>query len=182
MTSYFHKAKEHGIQGQLNRRYCITYTPGHVAVQFNQHGNCTISTVATLMLGMFQVVFISKISVELTTFLLNLQSYKWNGIIMEGVLQPVSSNAATLFPIMTLFLISQKWNGTTNVDVIVMTSQWHHRDLMRHPSMYTNSSRCSLPHRSVQAATSCAVCARMRASCFIISSALRAHNSSNISV
>ena len=67
MTSYFHKAKEHGIQGQLNGRYCITYTPGRVAVQFNQHGNCTTATVATLMLGMFQVVCISKISVELTT-------------------------------------------------------------------------------------------------------------------
>jgi len=54
MTSYFHKAKEHGIQGQLNGRYCITYTPGHVAVQFNQHGNCTTATVATLMLGMLR--------------------------------------------------------------------------------------------------------------------------------
>jgi len=41
MTKYFCEAKEHGVQWQLNRSYSLTCTPGHVAAQFNWHGNCT---------------------------------------------------------------------------------------------------------------------------------------------
>jgi len=33
MTNYFRMAKEHGVQWQLNRRYCLTCTSGHLAAQ-----------------------------------------------------------------------------------------------------------------------------------------------------
>ena len=62
VTEYFCQAKEHGIQWQLNRSYCLTCTPGHVAAQFDHHGN-------TVVLGKFQAACVSKITVELTTFL-----------------------------------------------------------------------------------------------------------------
>ena len=68
MIKYFHKAKEHGVQRQLNRSYCLTCTPGHVAAQFNRHGNCATATVDTVVLGKPQAACISKITVELTTF------------------------------------------------------------------------------------------------------------------
>jgi len=69
MTNYFRKAKEHGVQWQLNRSYCLTCTPGHVAAQFNWHGNCATVTVDTVVLGKCQAACVSKITVELTTFL-----------------------------------------------------------------------------------------------------------------
>ena len=69
MTNYFRKAKEHGIQWQLNRSYCLTCTLGHVAAQFDWHGNCATVTVDTVVLGKCQAVCVSKITVELITFL-----------------------------------------------------------------------------------------------------------------
>ena len=69
MTNYFHKAKEHGVQWQLNRSNCFTCTPGHVAAQFNWHGNCAKVTVDAVVLGKCQAACVSKITVELTTFL-----------------------------------------------------------------------------------------------------------------
>jgi len=51
------------------KRYHLTCTPGHVAVQFNQHGNCATVTVDTVVLGKLQAACISKITVELTAFL-----------------------------------------------------------------------------------------------------------------
>ena len=69
MTNYFRKAKEHGVQWQLKRSYCLTCTPGHVAAQFNWHGNCATAKVDTVVLGKFQAACVSKITVELTTFL-----------------------------------------------------------------------------------------------------------------
>ena len=87
-----------GIQWQLNRRYFSTYTPGHVAAQFNWHGNCTTVTVDTVVLGKFQAACISKITVERTTFLPCILTNKWN--LTEGVaavLWLVTSNAAILW-------------------------------------------------------------------------------------
>ena len=69
MTNYFRKAKEHGIQWQLNRSYSLTYSSGRAAAQFNWYGNCTTATVDTVVLGKFQAACVSKITVELTTFL-----------------------------------------------------------------------------------------------------------------
>ena len=69
MTNYFRKAKEHGIQWQLNRSYRLTYSSGRVAAQFNRHGNCATATVDTVVLRKFQAACVSKITVELTTFL-----------------------------------------------------------------------------------------------------------------
>jgi len=68
MANYFRKAKEHSIQWQLNRSYSLTCTPGRVAAQFNQHGDCTTVTVDTVILGKFQAACVPKITVELTTF------------------------------------------------------------------------------------------------------------------
>ena len=66
---YFRKAKEHGIQSQLDRSYSLTYSSGRVAAQFNRHGNCATATVDTVVLRKFQAACVSKITVELTTFL-----------------------------------------------------------------------------------------------------------------
>jgi len=63
------KAKEHGVQWQLNRSYCLTCTPGHEDAQFNRHGNCATAKVDTVVLGECQAACVSKITVELTTFL-----------------------------------------------------------------------------------------------------------------
>ena len=63
------KAKEHGIQRQLNGSYRLTCTSGRVAAQFNQHGNCTTAKVDTVVLRKFQAACISKITIELPTFL-----------------------------------------------------------------------------------------------------------------
>jgi len=51
------------------QNHSFTCTPGCVAAQFNQHGNCTTVTVDTVVLGNFQAACVSKITVELTTFL-----------------------------------------------------------------------------------------------------------------
>jgi len=67
VTEYFHKGKEHGVQWQLNRSYCLTCTPGHVAAQFNRHGNCTTTTVDTVVVGKFQAACVSRMT---TSFLL----------------------------------------------------------------------------------------------------------------
>jgi len=69
MANYFHKAKEHGVQWQLNRSYHLTCTSCRVAAQFNQHGNCATAIVDTVVLRKFLAARISKITVELTTFL-----------------------------------------------------------------------------------------------------------------
>jgi len=68
MTNYFRMAKEHSVQWQLNRSY--TCTPGPIAAQFNWHGNCATVKVDTVVLGKCQAACASKITVELTTFLL----------------------------------------------------------------------------------------------------------------
>jgi len=49
MTNYFHMAKEHGVQWQLNSSYNLTCTPGPVATQFNWHGNCATAKVDTVV-------------------------------------------------------------------------------------------------------------------------------------
>ena len=67
MTNY-RKAKEHGVQWQLNRRCSLTCTPGHVAAQFNWHGNFATAKVHTVVLSKCQGACISEITVELTTF------------------------------------------------------------------------------------------------------------------
>jgi len=69
MTNYFHKANEHGVQWQLNRSYSLTCTPGYIAAQFNRHGNCATAKVDAVVLDKFQAACVSKITVELTTFL-----------------------------------------------------------------------------------------------------------------
>jgi len=66
---YFLKANKQRVQLQLKRSYHFACTPGHVAPQFNRHGNCTRATVDTVVFGKFQAAFVSKITVELTTFL-----------------------------------------------------------------------------------------------------------------
>ena len=54
-------------------------SPGFIAVQFNRHANCTTATVDTVVLGKFQAACISRITVELTTFLLCVLTIKQNG-------------------------------------------------------------------------------------------------------
>jgi len=79
------------------KSYHLTCTPGCVAAQFNRHGNCATVTVDTVVLGKLQAACISKITVELTTFLPCIPRTKRN--ITEGVaevLQPVTSNAVAL--------------------------------------------------------------------------------------
>ena len=44
-------------------------TSGHVAAQFNRHGNYATVTVDTVVLCKFQAACVSKITVEVTTFL-----------------------------------------------------------------------------------------------------------------
>ena len=68
-TNYFRMAKEHNVQWQLNRSYSVTCILGRVAAQFNWPGNCATATVDTVVLGKCQAACISKITVELTTFL-----------------------------------------------------------------------------------------------------------------
>ena len=50
---------------QLNRSYCWTCTPGHVATQSTctWHGNCATATVDTVVLGKFQAACVSKLTV-----------------------------------------------------------------------------------------------------------------------
>ena len=79
MTNYFRKAKEHGIQWQLNRSYRLTCTSGRVAAQFNWHGNSATAKADTVLLGKCQAACISKITVELNYFLA-LWSYEWNEV------------------------------------------------------------------------------------------------------
>ena len=95
VTNFFHKAKEHRVQWQLNKSYCLTCTPGHVAAQSNQHGNRATVTVDIVILDKFQAAYVSKITVELTTFLpCSLKNKtECNGGV---VLQPMS-NAAGLY-------------------------------------------------------------------------------------
>jgi len=74
MTAVFcHKivrAKEHGVQWQLNRSNCLTCTPGRIAAQFNWHGNCATATTDTVVLGKLQAAAcVCKSTVELTAFL-----------------------------------------------------------------------------------------------------------------
>jgi len=81
----------------LNRSYHLTCIPGRITAQFNWHGNCATATVDTVVLDKFQATCISKITVELTTFLPCILMNKQN--ITEGVadvLWPVMSTAAVL--------------------------------------------------------------------------------------
>ena len=91
MTNYFYKAKEHGIQWQLNRSCSLTCNPD---AQFNRHGNCATAKVDTVELGKCQAACIFRITVELTIFLpCSLMN------IMESVadvLRPETSNTAAL--------------------------------------------------------------------------------------
>jgi len=80
MTNYFCMAKEHSVQWQLNRSYSLACTPGHIAAQFNRHGNCATATVDTVVLGKCQPACASKITVELTTLLPCSLIYERNGI------------------------------------------------------------------------------------------------------
>ena len=94
---YFRKAKEHGVQWQLNRSHCLTCTPGRIAAQFNRHGNCATATADTVVLGKFQAACIPKITVELTTFLpCSLTNETEYNKDVADVSQPVTSNAAAL--------------------------------------------------------------------------------------
>ena len=79
----------------MNKSYHLTCTPGHVATQFNRHGNCSGVIVDTTLLGKF---WAACISVELTTFLPAFLRMKRN--IVEGVadiLRPMMSNAGALY-------------------------------------------------------------------------------------
>ena len=49
-------------------RKLLTHTPGRVAAQSNQHGNCTTATVHTVVLRKSRAACVSKITVENTTF------------------------------------------------------------------------------------------------------------------
>jgi len=52
MNKYLCSAKDHGVEWQLNRSYCLTCTPGHIAAQ---HGNCaTVIFDTAVLLGKFQ--------------------------------------------------------------------------------------------------------------------------------
>ena len=97
MTNYFRKAKEHGVQWQLNTSYHLTCTSGRVAAQFNRHGNCATATIDTVVLSKFQAACISKITIELTPFLpCGLMSEtKYIGECC-GCFTPMTSNAAAL--------------------------------------------------------------------------------------
>jgi len=46
--------------------YCLTCTPGRILAR---HGKCTIAAIDTAVLGKLQAACISKIAVELATFL-----------------------------------------------------------------------------------------------------------------
>jgi len=63
MTS---RCKQIHVTFPLANRLC---TPGHVAAQFNRHGNCATAIVDTVVLGKCQPACVSKITVELTTLL-----------------------------------------------------------------------------------------------------------------
>ena len=95
MTNYLCKAKEHGVQWQLNRSYRLTCTPGHVAAQFNQHGNCATAKVDTVVLGKCQAAYVSKITGELTISCLAGCERNITESVTD-VLRPVTSNAAAI--------------------------------------------------------------------------------------
>ena len=92
MTKYFHKAKEHGVQWQVNRHYCLTCNPGHIAAQFNWHGNRALAKVDILM----------SVSSKLCVFTRSLYNLPFSchvnmtrGVVL--VSQSVTSHAAALF-------------------------------------------------------------------------------------
>jgi len=53
-----------------------SYTPGCAAAQFHQPGSWATVTVDTVVLGTFQAACSSKITVQVTTFLIALHSYE----------------------------------------------------------------------------------------------------------
>jgi len=66
MSKSCHKAKEHGVQWQLNRSYHFTCTPSRETA--------AMATTNTVVRGKFQAACISKITVELTSYFLALHS------------------------------------------------------------------------------------------------------------
>ena len=100
VTKQFHKAKEHGVQWQLNRSYHFTCTPDHVTSQFKWHGNCITATVDTVVLGKVQAAGVSNITVELTTTFLPcilMSETEYNGESCDCFLHPVTLNAAAQY-------------------------------------------------------------------------------------
>ena len=78
--------------------YCLTCTPGRVAARCNRHGNCTTATVDTVVLRKFRAACVSKITVEITTFLpRNLMKETGYNRGRLVVLWPVTSNATALY-------------------------------------------------------------------------------------
>ena len=63
------RQKNTEFNGGWTEGYCLTCIPGHVAAQFNRHGNCATAAVDTIVISKFQAACFSKITVELTTFL-----------------------------------------------------------------------------------------------------------------
>ena len=69
VTKYFLKAKEHGVQWRQNGATASPVLQVTEPAQSNRHGNCATATVDTVVLRKFRAACISKITVEITTFL-----------------------------------------------------------------------------------------------------------------
>jgi len=96
VRKYFHKAKEHWVKWQLHRSYCLTYTPGRIATQFNWHGNeIQRQTVNTEVLSKFRDTCSSMHC--RTYFLLTnkMENMEYNGGCYDA-LRPVTPSAAAL--------------------------------------------------------------------------------------
>ena len=93
-------AKEHGVQWQLNGNYmyCLACISGRVAARSNRHGNCATATIDTVVLRKFRAACVSKITVEITTFVPYslMRETEYNGGRF-GCLWPATSIATALF-------------------------------------------------------------------------------------
>ena len=92
MTKYFHKAKEHGVQWQVNGHYCLTCSPGHIAAQFNWHGNRAIVKVDILMSVSSKLFVFTRSRYNLP---FSCHANMTRGVVL--VLQSVTSHATALF-------------------------------------------------------------------------------------
>jgi len=92
VTKYFHKAKEHGVQRQVNGHYCLTCNQGHIATQFNWHGNRAIAKVDILMSVSSKLFVFTR---SLYNPPLSCHANITRGVVL--VLQSVTSHAAALF-------------------------------------------------------------------------------------
>ena len=91
------RQKNTAFNGSWTEATALTCTPGHVAAQFNRHGNCATATVDTVVLRKFQAACVSKITVELTiSCLAVLWAKRSISESVADVLRPVTSNAAAL--------------------------------------------------------------------------------------